>query len=89
MNLVDEITGDAPIHSLVKRKKKDHTELVLTLLINSNVEVDLRNRRKMTALHLALEVNLYMYKKKSLLMVIEVLSFALIHGYSAVVYCVA
>lgn len=56
MNQLDAITGEAPIHSIVRRKKKGHTELLLALLINSDVEVNLGSRKKKTALHVALEV---------------------------------
>lgn len=57
VNLVDEKTGNASIHSIVKRKKKDRVDLLLALLINSDVEVDLQNSRDMTALHMAIEVS--------------------------------
>ena len=53
---MDSVTGDAPIHSIVKMKKKYHTELLFALLINSKAEVNLQNRKKKTALHVALEV---------------------------------
>lgn len=56
VNLLDEVTGDAPIHSIIMRKKKDRVELLLTLLINSNADINLQNRRHMTALHSAIEV---------------------------------
>lgn len=54
---MDEKTGNAPIHSIVQRKKKDRVDLFLTLLINSDVEIDLQNSRDMTALHMAIEVS--------------------------------
>lgn len=57
VNLVDEKTGNAPIHAIIKKKKKDRLDLLLTLLINSDVEIDLQNRRDMTALHMAIEVS--------------------------------
>ena len=57
VNTLDEATGNAPIHALVTRKKQSHrAELLLALLIYGNVQIDLLNRRKMTALHLAIEV---------------------------------
>ncbi len=58
VNLLDEVTGDAPIHSIVRhmKKKKDRVECLLALLTNSNADIDLQNRRSMTALHLAIEV---------------------------------
>lgn len=55
--MVDSVTGDGPIHSIVKMKKKHHTDYLYTLLINSNAQVDLENRKKKTALLIALEVN--------------------------------
>lgn len=58
VNLVDELTGDAPIHSIIKRKKKERVELLLALLMNSNVDIDFQNGRHMTALHMAIEVNI-------------------------------
>lgn len=59
VNLVDEITGNAPIHTIIQRKKKDRVDLLLALLVNSDVDINLQNRRRMTALHLAIEVRLY------------------------------
>ena len=57
VNTLDEATGNAPIHALVTRKKHSHrAEQLLALLIYGNVQIDLLNRRKMTALHLAIEV---------------------------------
>ena len=56
VNLVDDVTGDAPIHSIIKRKKKDRIDLLLALLVNSEVDINLQNKRNMTALHTAIEV---------------------------------
>ena len=58
VNRLDEVTGDAPIHSIIRhtKKKKDRVELLLALLMNSKAQIDLQNRRNMTALHLAIEV---------------------------------
>ena len=59
VNTHDEVTGNAPIHAIVTRKKqRDRAELLLALLIYGNVKIDLLNRKKMTALHLAIEVRL-------------------------------
>ncbi len=55
------MTGDAPIHSIVKMKKKNHTEFLFALLINTTVLVDLENRKKKTALLLALEVSILLH----------------------------
>ena len=57
VNTLDEVTGNAPIHAIVSgRKRRDKTELLLALLVYSKVDVNLPNRKKMTALHLAIEV---------------------------------
>ncbi len=61
VNMVDPVTGDAPIHSIVKMKKKNHTEFLFALLINTTVLVDLENRKKKTALLLALEVSILLH----------------------------
>ena len=57
MNKVDDESGDAPIHSIVRRRRKERPELLLILLTNSNADVDLKTRKRMTALHLAVEVH--------------------------------
>lgn len=57
VNTIDEITGNAPIHAIVMgKRRRDRLELLMALLIYSKVKVDLPNRKKMTALHLAIEV---------------------------------
>ncbi len=57
VNLLDDVTGNAPIHSIIRSKKrKDRLELLLTLLINSDVDINLQNRRSMAAFHVAIEV---------------------------------
>ena len=57
VNTLDEETGNAPIHAIVSgRKRKDKVDLLLALLVYSKVDVNLPNRRNMTALHLAIEV---------------------------------
>lgn len=59
VNALDEETGDAPIHSIVKKKRKDRVELLMALLVNSTVDVNLLNSRGNSALHLAVEVQIY------------------------------
>ena len=57
VNTLDEITGNAPIHAIVTGKRRSNrTELLLALLVYGRVKVDLPNRRRMPALHLAVEV---------------------------------
>ena len=56
VNTLDEITGNAPIHAIVTSKKRTRVELLLALLVYGKVNVDLPNRKRMTALHLAVEV---------------------------------
>ena len=58
VNALDEETGDAPIHSIAKRKRKDRLELLMALLVNSTVDVNLLNSRGNSALHLAVEVQI-------------------------------
>ena len=62
VNTLDEITGNAPIHAIVSlKKRRDKVELLLALLIYSKVDINLPNHRQMTALHLAIEVCMYMH----------------------------
>ncbi len=56
VNTLDEVTGEALIHSIMRRRRKERPELLLSLLTNSNAYVDLKTRKGMTALHLAVEV---------------------------------
>ena len=58
VNSLDIETGDAPIHAIIRRKKKDRLEFLLALLVNSDADVNLGNRREMAPLHLAVEVSL-------------------------------
>jgi len=41
----------------VKKKRRDRVELVITLLSNSNADVNFETTRSMTALHFAVEVH--------------------------------
>lgn len=62
VNFRDEKTGDAPIHSIIKKKKKDRVDLLLALLVNSKADINLQNGRDMTALHMAIEVSFFLSK---------------------------
>ena len=55
MNALNE--GNAVIHRIIKKKHKDKLEMLLTLLINSEVDVNLQNWKGNTALHMAIEVS--------------------------------
>lgn len=48
--------GEGPIHKIVKKKRRDRVELLITLLSNSNADVNFETTRSMTALHFAVEV---------------------------------
>jgi len=53
-----DVNGDAPIHAIVKRKKRnwEKLDLLVALLTYSNADVHLHTVNKMTALHLAAQV---------------------------------
>ena len=57
VNTLDKRTGEAPLHSLVKKERKDRVSLVLTMLAYSNADINLETSRGATPLHLAVEVN--------------------------------
>ena len=58
MNVLDDVTGDALIHIIMKKTKHDlRLDFLLTLLIHSNVDVNLRNKKGIAALHMAVEVS--------------------------------
>ena len=56
VNAIDPLLNLAPIHSIVKRERPDRLELLLTLLSNSDVNVDLKTPDGNTPLHLAVKV---------------------------------
>ena len=60
VNTRDKMTGFAPIHAIVKdRKRKDKPDLLLALLVyGSKVDINLpaNDWKKMTALQMAIEV---------------------------------
>lgn len=57
VNILDEVTGDALIHIIMKKKRKqERLDFLLTLLIHARVNVNLRNKKGVAALHLAVEV---------------------------------
>ena len=60
INSRDGKTGEALLHSLIKMKRSDRIELVLALLINSDVDIHLKTSHGMAAaapIHLAVEVS--------------------------------
>ena len=57
VNCLDKKTGEAPLHSLVKRERKDRVNLVLALLVHSDADIHLKTSRGTTPLHLAVEVS--------------------------------
>ena len=57
VNILDDLTGDALLHIIMKKKRKqERLNFLLTLLTHSKVDVNLRNRKGTAALHLAVEV---------------------------------
>ena len=56
VNTLDKRTGEAPLHAIVKKNRKDRVNLVMILLINSNADIHLATSRAATPLHLAVEV---------------------------------
>ena len=56
VNSLDKKTGEAPLHSLVKRERKDRVGVVLALLVHSDADIHLKTSRGATPLHLAVEV---------------------------------
>ena len=57
VNSLDKKTGEAPLHSMVKRERKDRVGLVLALLVHSDADIHLKTSRGATPLHLAVEVS--------------------------------
>ena len=56
VNTLDKKTGEAPLHALVKKERKDRVKLVLALLVHSDANINLKTSRGATPLHLAVEV---------------------------------
>ena len=56
VNILDKKTGEAPLHALIKNKRKDRVKLVLSMLIYSNADIQLETSGGATPLHLAVEV---------------------------------
>ena len=57
VNSLDKKSGEAPLHSLVKRERKDRVSLVLALLVYSDADINLETSRGASPLHLAVEVS--------------------------------
>jgi calcium-independent phospholipase A2 len=55
VNSLDKKTGEAPLHSLVKRERRDRVGVVLALLVHSDADIHLKTWRGATPLHLAVE----------------------------------
>ena len=49
--------GDAPLHSIVKSKRQDKVELLVTLFTHSTTNVNMQVANGMTALHFAAQVS--------------------------------
>lgn len=57
VNVLDDVTGDALLHIIMKKKRKqERLNFLFTLLTHAKVDVNLRNRKGMAALHMAVEV---------------------------------
>jgi calcium-independent phospholipase A2 len=55
VNTLDEKTGEAPLHALIKKERKDRVKLVLAMLVHSDADIHLETSRGATPLHLAVE----------------------------------
>lgn len=54
-------TGQAPIHTIITSKRRKSPSLLLTLLSNSNADVNIRTLDGEIALHLAVKVRSYFW----------------------------
>ena len=66
VNMLDKKTGEAPLHALVKKQKKDRVRLVLAMLVHSDANINLETSRGATPLHLAVEVRCAIYSNMKL-----------------------
>ena len=58
VNTKDHLTGNALIHVIMKKKRKqERLEFLLALLIHGKVDVNLQNAKGEAALHMAVEVS--------------------------------
>ncbi len=57
VNAIDNNLGLAPIHSIVRRKRKNRLQLLLALLVHSNVDVNLAACDGNTPLHMIVRVS--------------------------------
>ena len=48
--------GEAPIHTILKKQRRDRYEFLLMLLVYSKAKVNLKTKSGYTPLHLAVEV---------------------------------
>ena len=56
VNTLDKETGEAPLHALIKKERKDRFKLVVSMLVYSDADIHLQTSRGATPLHLAVEV---------------------------------
>ncbi len=56
VNTIDFNLGLAPIHSIIRRKRKNRLQLLLGLLVHSNVDVNLIACDGNTPLHMIVQV---------------------------------
>ena len=55
VNFLNE-DGMAPIHAIVRKKRRDRVDLLMALMAYSQVDVNFETSRGMTSLHIAVEV---------------------------------
>ena len=53
--------GIAPIHAIVRRKRRDRLDLLMALMTYTEVDVNFETTRGMTPLHIAVEVGGLIY----------------------------
>lgn len=55
----DHLTGNALIHVIMKKKRKqERLEFLLTLLMHGKVNINLQNKKGEAALHMAMDVRI-------------------------------
>ena len=59
LNAINVRKECAPIHSIIKSPRSDKFDVLYTLLVNGNVDIDLFDLDRMTPLHLAVQVGMY------------------------------
>ena len=56
----------APIHSVIRAQRPDKSEILLSLLVHTSVDVNLPDLEGMTPLHLVVQVKCYLFTAKRL-----------------------